>query len=374
VSRAGRRRKWAKQSSGLTRSAAGRRLPSTADLAPFIANLWSFNVALSRYDRAAENAAALFHIASERNDADVLLQAHHVEQGNRAFRGEFVAADRHISAALALYDRARHAHHRYLYLGHDPGVCMLAIGAVMQSALGHLRGAVRREQEALALARDLRHPPSLAHALWFVCESQSARGDTAAVATAATELLALSESQGLGLNRAFAVIFLGWARACSGETTDGIARLSEGLAALGGMGARMHLTRSFCLMAESLLRAARYAEGLAYVERGLEIAAETGEGWYLARLYQVRGELMLHLPIRDTGGAERSLRQAITVARQQQARLWQLRAATSLARLWGEQGRRAEARELLAPVCRWFTEGFDTTDLRQAKALLDGLA
>jgi predicted ATPase len=134
------------------------------------------------------------------------------------------------------------------------------------------------------------------------------------------------------------------------------------------------MTSFLCIMAESQLLAGRHVEGLEKVAQALDLAAETGEHFYLSRLHGLRAELLLHGYGLADEGVELSLRQALAVARQQAAKGWELRAATSLARLRGDQGCRAEARDLLAPIYGWFTEGFDTPDLKEAKALLDELA
>ena len=354
-------------------SRVARGLKSSAELAPSIANLWSFNIARGRYDRAEENSRDLFRIARELDDPEILLQAHHTAQGNLVLRGEFAAASEHIDAALLLYDAERHAHHRYLYLGHDPGVCMLALSAMMQSMLGYPSAAVRREGEALIAGRGLGHAPSLAQALWFACESQTARGDAPAVLDTATELLELSDEHGLLQLRSFALIFLGWALARSGETSEGIARLVEGLSASTKMGGRMLMTRSLCLMAESLLSAGRYAEGLEQVTRAFDIAAQLGEQWNLSRLHRVHAELLLQVSGPNDKKAEASLHQALAVARRQGARDGELRAATSLARLWVDHGRHIDARRLLAPLCARLANEIDAPDLGEATELFDSL-
>jgi DNA-binding response OmpR family regulator/class 3 adenylate cyclase/predicted ATPase len=355
-------------------SEVARGLKSSADLAPSIANLWSFNIARGRYDRAEENSRDLFRIARELDDPEIMLQAHHTAQGNLALRGEFAAASEHIDAALSLYDAERHAHHRYVYLGHDPSICMRALGAVMRSVLGYPDAAMRGECGVLAAARRLEHPPSLAQALWFVSESQSVRGDAPAVWETATELLKLSEEHGLPQPRSFALIFLGWALARSGQTSEGISCLADGLGALGKMGGRMHLTRSHCLMAESLLAAGRYAEGLEQVTRGLDVAAEIGEQWYLSRLHHVHAELLLQVNGPRGETAEASLHQARAVARRQRARGWELRACMSLARLWVDHGRHIDARRLLAPLYGRLATEVDAPDLNETKELLDSLS
>jgi predicted ATPase len=224
----------------------------------------------------------------------------------------------------------------------------------------------------VTLARKLKHAPSLAHALWLACESRAARGDKVAVVDSARELLSLSEQNALSQPGAYSLIFLGWSLACSGNVAEGIARLEEGLGILSRMGVRSYLTRSLCLMAESLLAAGRYSEGLDQVARGIDIAMEIGEHWYISRLHQVRAELLLHAHGLDEA-VEASLRQALAVAQQQGAKGWELRAATRLAQLWLDRGNREAASNLLAPVYSWFTEGFDSPDLRNARALLDAL-
>jgi len=352
----------------------GRRVDSSADLAPFIANLWMFNVGQGRFDRADEISLDLFRIADELGSPEIRLQAHHCAWPTTCLRGLLTKANEHIDAGLALYDEARHAHHRYVYHGHDPAVCGLSIGASVQYALGFPAKAERLADEAITLARNLRHAPSLAQALALVCEPRAHFGGGGSIVVAANELLQLSKEHELRLYQGVALILLGLIAARSGETSEGIARLEEGLRVLIKLGRRQRMTSFLCIMAESQLLAGRHAEGLEKVTQALDLAAETGEHFYLSRLHGLRAQLLLHGYGLADEGVELSLRQALVVARQQAAKGWELRAATSLARLRGDQGRRAEARDLLAPVYGWFTEGFDTPDLKEAKALLDELA
>jgi class 3 adenylate cyclase/predicted ATPase len=355
-------------------ASVGRRLEISSELAPAVANLWIFNVARGRLDRADEISADLFRIARHLGDPGVMLQAHHCAWATCWQFGRFGQAREHVDAGLKLYDADRYAHHRHVYLGHDPGVCMRGIGATVQAALGYTERAVRLDRDAIALARRLGHVPSLAQALWHCCDTLVLLDDVSAVLAAATESLRLSDEHALSIHRAHALVFLGWALSRIGDMAEGIVRLEQGLAAFAAMGARVNLNRSLCLFGESLLIAGRYCDGLEQISRGLGLAAETGERWYVSRLYGLRAELMLHARGPADPEVENSFRKAIAVAREQGARGWELRAATSLARLWGEQGRRAEARELLAPVYGWFTGGFDTPDLKAAAALLAELA
>jgi class 3 adenylate cyclase/predicted ATPase len=351
----------------------GRRLESSADLAPTMANLWRLNLGRGRIDRADEISADLFRIAREVGDPEIMLQAHHTAWPARWVRGLLAEASEHAKAGLMLYDEERHAHHRYIYFGHDPAMCALAVDGVVQWARGYPARAACREEKAMTLARKLQDAPSLAHALWLVCESRAARGDDATVMDTARELLSLSEQNALSQPGAYSLIFLGWSLARSGDVADGIARLEEGLSILGRMGVRSYLTRSLCLMGESLLAARRYAEGLHQVARGIDIAMEIGEHWYVSRLHQVNAELLLHAHGLEDGAVEAALRQALAVAQQQGAKGWELRAATSLAQLWVDRGNREAASNLLAPIYSWFTEGLDTPDLCNARMLLDAL-
>jgi predicted ATPase len=187
----------------------------------------------------------------------------------------------------------------------------------------------------------------------------------------ATELLALGEELKHPQSRANALISLGWALGQSGEAAEGIVRLEEGLGIYRSMGARLYMTRYLSLAAETYLAAQRYPEGLEQVARALDLASEIGERFYMPRLHHVRAKLLLHVHGAGGEAVEGSLQQALAAARQQDAKGWELQAATSLARLWLERGRRNDARNLLAPVHGWFTEGFDTPDVKEAKALLD---
>ena len=346
-----------------------RRLGSSADLAPSIANLWHFNVARGRLDRADEISSDLRRIADELHDPEITLQAHHATWPTRWLRGRFADASREIDAGMSLYDEHRHRHHRYVYLGHDPAVCALAIGATVRWALGYPEQAMRFDAQAAALARRLRHVPSLAQALSLSCELRKMLRDAPTLTHTATELLALSEEHGLPQFRATALMFLGWARA----DPAGITLLEKELIGLKQMGLKVYLTRNMCLLAESRLLAGRWTEGLEGITEALAIASQTKEQWYVAPLRQLKAEILLrvHGPIE---AAETELQVAMRVARQQAAKGWELRAAISLARLWRDQAKRDEARDLLAPVYGWFTEGFDTPDLKEARAVLDELA
>jgi predicted ATPase len=350
-----------------------RQLESSVDLAPPLAGLWLFHTARGQFSRANEITNELFNVAHTLGDPDILLQAHHCAWPIRWFSGEIRDAKVHADAGLDLYDEVRHARHRFLYLGHDPAVCALSHKAILQWLLGCPTQGLRSEREAIELARRLQHAPSLAHALWFVCQAQVVRNDAAAAMNTATELLTLSEEHGLPQTRATALVYLGWAIGQTKNVAQGVQYLEKGLAAFNQLGLRSNLCLAICLLAETHFTGGRYESSIDQVNRAITTSSELGDRWCLSLIYMTHARL-LQQASPNADAAEASLRKALEVAGLQCAKGWELRAATSLARLLRDQGKRDEARDLLAPVYGWFTEGFDTRDLKEAKALLDALA
>jgi predicted ATPase len=157
----------------------------------------------------------------------------------------------------------------------------------------------------------------------------------------------------------------------NGDVAEGTSLMRSGWTAFRATGTEGNMTGVIALLASACEIAGQYEEAIAYLDDALQIAERTGERWLAAELYRQRGQLLLRQG--QSVAAEEHYRKALSIAEEQGAKLWELRAAISLARLWGERGRRGEARDLLMPVYRWFTEGFDTTDLNEAKALLDDL-
>jgi predicted ATPase len=240
-------------------------------------------------------------------------------------------------------------------------------------AQGYPEQARARMGEALAYARGLAHPYTLAYALSVACIFHGRHRPGPEARAEAETLVALATEQGFPLPAAVGTVVGGWALSDEGPAEEGIARMHRGLAAYTATGAELWVPDLLALLAQAHGRAARPAAGLDLLAEGLDRADRTGGRWLEAELHRLRGELLLALPGPDLAEAEACFSRAIAVAREQGARLWELRAATSLARLWRDQGRHAETYDLLAPICGWFTEGFDTADLQDAKALLDGL-
>jgi predicted ATPase len=286
--------------------------------------------------------------------------------------GEYTMAWDHLEQVIAFYNPEQH-HRSFVSLrGSDAGLSALAYAACCLWSLGYPEQALRQSQEALALARELGHPFSLVDALCFAgCLFNAMQRDTQALNEHAQELHRLATEQLPGwLGHATRV--RGEALAKLGHLEDGIAQMREGLALNRPVAERCYQSATFGSLAEALAEAGRPEEGLATLADALAFVEQTDERYCEAELYRMRGALLLMQG--DEAEAEASLHKAIDVAHRQQAKSWELRATTSLARLWQKQGRADEARPMLAEVYGWFTEGFDTRDLQEAKALLEELS
>jgi predicted ATPase len=236
--------------------------------------------------------------------------------------------------------------------------------------LGYPEQAVKRSQEALTLARELSDPVSLAHARFHLVMFHQFRRDGAATQELAEALLILSAEQGLPTYVAGGSVLLGWALAERGQAAEGLAQIRQGLAA---MATSVVFWRTYfqALLAEVYGKGGNVEEGLAVLVEALRRAADTRMGFYEPEMHRVHGELLLASSPANPADAESCFRQAIACAGRQRARSLELRAVLSLSRLYIQQGRREEVRAVLAEIYGWFTEGFDTVDLQEAKTLLD---
>jgi len=305
--------------------------------------------------------------------------------------GDFALAMEHFEKALLLYDPERHRDDAFRY-AQNPGVAMRCFAAWALWFLGHPDQALELIQEALTLARELSEPYGLAHALFFAAILHHLRREEGMAQEHAEAALAVSSEHGLVLYQAMSTITLGWALFEQGKREEAIEQMRQGLAAHQATGSEVVLPHFLGLLAEALGKARQTEEGLRVLDEALE-AARHGDGCYLAELHRIKGELILmqassrgisraatvgktvvEAELPPVAQAEGCFKQSMAIAQQQQAKSWELRAVMSLARLYQNQGKREEARTLLTQIYLWFTEGFDTKDLRDAKALLDELS
>jgi predicted ATPase len=291
------------------------------------------------------------------------------------FLGRFVDAMEELNDGIAIDDAvAAWEEHRADLLVHTERaavVCRLYSGWALWY-LGYPNGALERVEAGLALAQRLAHVNSLAFSLTWAALLHSLRRELVAARRQAEAASEIAREYGLSQWLAIATMYRGFALAGLGQRVEGIAQLQTGLAAWNATGGRLFDTQWLGFLAEAHLRAGELEDALSALDRATKFAATTGESHYQAELERLRGAVLA-----ETGNMAQAaswLQKAIDTARKQQAKSLELRAATSLARLWRDQGSRTQAQNLLAPVYGWFTEGFDTADLKDAKTLLDELA
>jgi predicted ATPase len=287
------------------------------------------------------------------------------------YRGQPVSARAHLEQALARFDPERHRALALLY-GYDARVVSACYMLKTLFALGYPDQALSLCREVLAEARGL-SPGSLAFALNYACYLHHFRRDRVAVGRLAEELVRLADDKEFPYWLAAGQLLRGWAMVEEGHSETGLVTVRDGLAAWRATGAELYMPYNLALLAEAHAAAGYTSEALRLLAEALAWMERTGERWFEVEQHRLQGELLLSLPDKDYAAAEACFRQALDVARAQSAKSWELRAATSLARLWCNQGMRADARDLLAPVYAWFTEGIDTPDLKEAKTLLDEL-
>jgi predicted ATPase len=350
-------------------------LPEAPPLFPVLWGLWLVYKVRSELGQARELAERLFRLAQSAHDPAQLLQARQALAVTSLCLGDPAATREHMEQGVALYDPERHQGHTLRY-GQDPGVACRAIGAVALWLLGYPDQAVGRSREAVALGRELGQPSTLALALHFAAMLRQYRREVPAVRESAAATTAVATEHGLSFWRANGQVMRGWALAGQGAPADGIAQLRQGLAAGKAAGSETYRTYFLALLAEALGQDGQVEEGLGVLAEALAQMHGTGEGFHGAELHRLQGEFLLRRGADEATcrEAEACFHRALAVARRQQAKALELRAALSLARLYHQQDRRAEARPLLAECYDWFTEGFDTADLQEAKALLERLA
>jgi predicted ATPase/class 3 adenylate cyclase len=322
-------------------------------------------------DRAQSIAEDLLRLSRQRNDTAGLVLAHHCSGRNLMYMGNFVRSQSHLEKALALYDPISQGSLVHKTAAHPQTASQGFLGIVMLS-LGYPDQALASSGSAITEDRRSAHPPSLANSLAIRNIFLSLVGDDAAVGEPAHELVAMANEQDFPLFRAQGMIYRGWAKVKNGDVTDGMSLLRRGLSAHHATGAAVWMPLFIALLARACQIAGHIEEAVSQLDNALNIVARTGERWFAAELNRHKGQLLLRQGHAEV--AEELYCKALSIAREQEAKLWELRAAVSLARLRRDQGRQAEARELLAPIYGWFTEGFGMPDLKEAKALLNNFA
>jgi class 3 adenylate cyclase/predicted ATPase len=320
---------------------------------------------------ARDQAGNILALAENIGDPGFLIEAHHLGWSALAFTGDFAAARRHAEQGQALYDRGRDHRLTYQFSGHDPGMCCRSFGSLAVWQLGLPDTALAMCRDGLALAEAVSHPFSVTIALWGMGILALLRRDSSELRVTGETMIAHCQEKGFGPFIPMGKIFRGGALAAEGSLAQGVADIREGIAGVRSKGTEYTVPTFLAWMAALCLAGGQVEQGMAAVEEGLAMSAKNADRFSLPEFHRLKGEFLLAGSRRDESAAEACFREAIGIARAQHGKMFELRATTSLARLWGARNRRAEVGGLLAPICGWFTEGLETKDLREAKELLE---
>ena len=361
----------------------------TPQLFPVLRGLYTVHLVQGAFRIAHELGKQFLRMAQSIQDPVFLPEAHLVFGQTLFYFGEISAARHHFEQGIACYDPNQHHSQAFLYGVADPGVFCHTEGSHTLWLLGYPDQARQRSQEALSLARDLSHPMSVAFALMHAAWIHIFRGERQIVHELTEALMRLCTDQGFPNLLAHGTVEQGWALVAHGEEEEGVAQIRQGLAVLRALGVEIARPTYLVWLAQAYQKSGQIEEGLSTLDEVMEVVGKNGERWYEAELYRLKGELTLQqlsvassqLSVPDPqpltpdpqSEAEACFLKAIEIAQRQQAKSLELRATVSLARLWQQHGKKAEARQMLAEIYGWFTEGFDTADLKDARALLETL-
>ena len=334
---------------------------------------WAANFVAFKGDIMREIAAQVLTLAQKQGTNAPLLMAHRFMGISLLCTGDIVEGRAHLEQAIALYDAAEHRPLATRF-GLDAGVHALSHRSWALWLLGYPDAALTGSQRALNDAREIGQAATLMGALVTAMLPHICCGNYVMGNLLVDELVALAEAKGTLLWDALGRILRGGVLTLKGNSSDVVQMITSGIDAEKATGATFFIPWFASSLASAYAELGKIEDAWRCIGEAMTAAESTKEKWYEAEINRIAGEIALKPPERDTAKAESYFERALTVARQQQAKSWELRTAMSMARLWRDQGRRDEARELLAPVYGWFTEGFDTLDLKEAKALFDELA
>jgi predicted ATPase len=335
--------------------------------------LWAFHLVRGEFQTAQELGQQLLRLAQHLQTPLAFVVAHQALGLIAFYRGEFGSALEHFQQGAATYD-PQHSRVRAVRGVNDPGVMCAAFAALALCVLGYPDQGLQHSQAMLRLAHEVAHPHSLAFARCAAAVAHQCRREGPATLEQAEAAVLLAREQGFPLWAAMGEVLGGWALAIQGQGKDGVARIRRGLAVWRATGAANVQPYFFTLLADACRMEGQVEAGLQALADALTVANTTGERWWAAETYRLRGEFLQAHACHGWWETEAALRQALTLAQQQGGKLWELRAAVSLSRLLASQGQGDEARRVLRAVYAWFSEGSDTADLQEARAQLEALA
>jgi class 3 adenylate cyclase/predicted ATPase len=334
---------------------------------------WVANFAAFNGDAMRDLAVRFLALAEKQRATVPLMIGHRLMGTSLVFTGDIAEGRGHYDKAIALYDPAEHRPLATRF-GQDTGVTILSFRSLALWLLGYPEAALRDSDDALKKAREMGQAATLMYALAYATIPYALCGNRAAAAAQAQELVALAEEKGSLFWKASGMMRQGSVLALTGRASDATEMLISGITANRKIGRTLWIPFHLPHLARAHAELGQFEEAWRCFGEAMRAVETTKERWCEAEIHRTAGEIALMSLEPDAAKAEAHFERAIAIARGQMAKSWELRAATSLARLWRDQGKRQQARDLLAPIYDWFTEGFDTLDLKEAKALLDELA
>ena len=334
---------------------------------------WSANLGAFNGDALCDLAAQFLALAEKQGATVPLMVGHRLVGSSSLHTGDFVDSRAHFDQALSLYDPEKH---RSLatWHGQDIRVSILSFRSITLWMLGYPEAALIDVNQAVKNAREIGHAPSLIYALAATSVPQLLAGDYASVNAQTEEAVAIAQEKGEVFWKAWGRILQGRVLDLTGNASEAVHQITSGIAAYQSTGATVWLRQGLSYLAKAYADLGQFDDAWRSIGEAIDTTETTKETWFEAEVNRIAGEIALMGPPNDSAKAAAYFERALAVARQQQAKSWELRAAMSMARLWRDQGKPQQARELLAPVYGWFTEGFDTRDLKAAKVLLEELS
>jgi predicted ATPase/class 3 adenylate cyclase len=336
--------------------------------------IWVYRMTSSGSAMAMEVADELLRLSAREKDNELELQARHAAWSTMVWTGKLDAALEHVQAGLAIYDIDAHRTHALRFGGHDPGVCGYGQGALALWLRGYVDQAFASAQEGIALGRKLNHAPSLVHGQVFASFIYHPAGETQVVASLVDEIDRISSENGLSLYMTYGEILGGWVRSVMGETAAGLEQMQDGVKRYDELQMRTGAGYIHSILAETFARDGKIDEALNELDTAMGWSEKSGDRYWDAEILRLKGAVTLQTSSPDESASEQHFLKAMDVAHEMSARSLELRAAISLSALWQRQGKRNQAHDLLAPIYSLFTVGFDTSDLKEAKGLLEELS
>jgi class 3 adenylate cyclase/predicted ATPase len=348
-------------------------LKDITQLFPVLWGLWMYHLFRAEHEAANELTKQILGVAKTTGDPDLALEAHFAAGLSAFYCGELPPAREHLEQAVSAYDPERHKGLASTYGGLDPGVCSLVYLAWTLWLLGYPDQALKKADEAQPLAKQVANLYTQARSLYWDSLVRQFTGQWDVLRDRIETAISMATEHGFALVLGVGPIMRGWALVAEGQAEEGIKQISQGLERYRATGAAVQLPHLLTALIEAYNKLEQPEEGLTALAKAQALVEKTGERYYEAELERLKGEVLLAQSPDDPAEAEACFHNALEIARRQQAKSLELRAAMSLARLWQRQGKEGDARQLLNDVYTWFTEGLATLDLRDARDLLNEL-